>query len=61
MEKYHKFIGGIILLAFFAALSFYTQKAALALCCFVENYGLIEHLDNGVAKTAFTLVINFIR
>ncbi len=61
MENYHKIIGGIILVAFFAALSFYLQKAAFALHYFVHNTGVMDTINSHVAKTIVGMVINFIR
>jgi hypothetical protein len=60
MEKYHKFIGGLILIAFFAAISIYVQKASATLSYYVENSAIINNMQDNVVRVVSALLTNFI-
>jgi len=61
MENYQKLLSLIILLAFFAALSFYLQKASSVVVCYVEQLHFQSSWQQGVSKLVFSWVIDLIR
>jgi hypothetical protein len=59
MEKYQKFISLIILLAFFAAIGFYLQKAGATLTCYMDDWQINKSFTKGVSKYVFMWATNF--
>ena len=60
MEKYQKLASLIILFAFFAAISFYIQRASEALTAYVTQFSTGENWHVEASKTLVLWAMDFI-
>lgn len=60
MEKYQKLVSLVILFAFFAAISFYIQRASEALTVYVAQLSTGGNFHVEVSKTLVLWVVEFI-